>query len=180
MPQGVSVGLLGAMALRAHDFETIVYAREQAPNPKAAVVEAIGATYLSSQDVPPEEISKRFGAIDVVYEAAGASKLAFDTMQAMGANSVFVFTGVPGRKAPISVDTDRWMRDLVLKNQLVFGTVNAGRDAFEAAIRDIARFRTLWPDAMAQLITGRFPLEAHRDLLLGRATGIKNVIQFTA
>ena len=174
------VGLLGAMALRAHDFETIVYAREQAPSAKADLAERIGATYVSSQDVAPDQIAKRFGAIDVVYEAAGASRLAFDTMQAMGANSVFVFTGVPGRKAPISVDTDKWMRDLVLKNQLVFGTVNAGRDAFEAAIRDVARFRELWPDAVTRLITGRFPIEAHRELLLGKATGIKNVIQFAA
>ncbi len=40
------------------------------------------------------------------------------------------------------------MRNLVLKNQMVFGTVNAGRDAFEAAIADVARFRTRWPDAV--------------------------------
>jgi threonine dehydrogenase-like Zn-dependent dehydrogenase len=174
------VGLLGAMALRAHDFETIVYARELAPNPKAEIAEKIGATYVSSQGLAPEDLSRTFGAIDVVYEAAGASKLAFDAMQAMGANSVFVFTGVPGRKAPISIDTDKWMRDLVLKNQLVFGTVNAGRDAFEAAIRDVAKFRTLWPDAVRGLITGRYPIEAHRDLLLGKPTGIKNVIQFAS
>lgn len=174
------VGLLGAMALRAHDFETIVYARELAPNAKAEIAEKIGAAYVSSQQVAPEDLARKFGAIDVVYEAAGASKLAFDAMQAMGPNSVFVFTGVPGRKAPISVDTDKWMRDLVLKNQLVFGTVNAGRDAFEAAIRDVARFRALWPDAVSSLITGRFPIEAHRDLLLGKANGIKNVIQFAA
>ncbi len=174
------VGLLGAMALRANDFETIVYARELAPNPKADVTERIGARYVSSQEIAPDRIAAELGAIDVVYEAAGASKLAFDTMQAMGANSVFVFTGVPGRKAPIPVDTDRWMRDLVLKNQIVFGTVNAGRDAFEAAIRDLARFRTLWPQAVAGLISGRHPIEAHRELLLGRPAGIKHVLQFAA
>ena len=28
------------------------------------------------------------------------------------------------------------------------------------------------------LITGRYPIEAHRELLLGQATGIKNVINF--
>lgn len=174
------VGLLGAMALRAAGFETIVYARDRAPNHKAAVCGAIDATYVSSQDVAPDAIATRFGAIDVVYEAAGASKLAFDTMAAMGPNSVFVFTGVPGRKAPITLDADRWMRDLVLKNQVVFGTVNAGRDAFEAAIRDVAHFRSAWPDAIDRLVTGRFAPEAHRDLLLGKSAGIKNVIRFAA
>jgi threonine dehydrogenase-like Zn-dependent dehydrogenase len=172
------VGLLGAMALRARDFETIVYAREAAPNEKSAVVEAIGATYVSSKDVPPAEIAARFGSIDVVYEAAGASQVAFETMQALGANSIFVFTGVPGRKGPVEIDTDLLMRNLVLRNQLILGTVNAGRDAFEAAIRDVGEFGRRWPQALRALISGRHAPEEYRELLLGRPTGIKHVIAF--
>jgi threonine dehydrogenase-like Zn-dependent dehydrogenase len=172
------VGLLGAMALRLADFETIVYSREPGPHEKSALAEAIGAAYLSSEHVPPAELAGRVGPIDVVYEAAGASKLAFDTMQALGPNSVFVFTGVPGRKAPVEVDTDLWMRNLVLRNQIVFGTVNAGRDAFEAAVRDLGAFLARWPRAVRALISGRHPLEAHRDLLLGRPGGIKHVLAF--
>ena len=174
------VGLLGAMALRARDFETIVYAREAAPNEKSAVAEAIGATFVSSNDVPPAEIAARFGAIDVVYEAAGASKVAFDTMQALGANSIFVFTGVPGRKGPVEIDTDLVMRNLVLRNQMVLGTVNAGRDAFEAAIRDVGEFGRRWPAALRALISGRHAPEKYRELLLDRPTGIKHVISFAA
>ena len=172
------VGLLGAMALAAADFDTIVYSRERAPNPKAALSEAIGATYVSSEETPPAGLAARFGAIDVVYEAAGASRVAFETMQALGANSVFVFTGVPGRKAPVEVDTDLWMRNLVLRNQIVLGTVNAGRDAFEAAIRDLEGFAARWPDALRSLVSGRHPPEAYRDLLLGRPDGIKHVLAF--
>jgi threonine dehydrogenase-like Zn-dependent dehydrogenase len=170
------VGLLGALALRAADFETIVYAREQRPSQKADWVESIGASYVSSQEVPPAEIAARCGGIDVVYEAAGASQTAFETMQSLGANSVFIFTGVPGRKAPVPIDTDLLMRNLVLRNQIVFGTVNAGRDAFEAAVRDLGVFQARWPGALEALITARHPLEAHRDLLLGRPGGIKNVL----
>ncbi len=70
------------------------------------------------------------------------------------------------------------MRNLVLKNQVVFGTVNAGRETFEAAIRDLGRFMERWPAAVRSLITGRFPVSAYRDLLLGAPTGIKNVIRF--
>jgi threonine dehydrogenase-like Zn-dependent dehydrogenase len=172
------VGLLGAMALRARDFETVVYAREQAPNPKAAVAAAIGATYVSSEDVPPDRLEERYGAIDVVYEAAGASKLAFDVMGEMGPNSAFIFTGVPGRKAPVPVDTDLVMRNLVLKNQMVYGTVNAGRDAFEAAVADLGEFLKRWPDATRALISGRHPVERARELLLGRSGGIKHVLAF--
>jgi glucose 1-dehydrogenase len=99
-------------------------------------------------------------------------------MQALGANSVFVFTGVPGRKGPVEIDTDLLMRNLVLRNQIVLGTVNAGRDAFEAAVRDLGEFDRRWPAALRSLISGRHAPEEYRELLLGRPTGIKHVISF--
>ncbi|MBI2997329.1 MAG: glucose 1-dehydrogenase [Deltaproteobacteria bacterium] len=170
------VGLLGAMTLVASGFETYVYSRELPPNPKSSLVESFGATYVSSQSAPIEKLARQVVNLDLVYEATGASSLSFETMKYLGTNGIFVFTGVPGRKAPIEVDTDLIMRNLVLKNQVVFGTVNAGRDAFEAAIRDIGTFKSRWPAALESLITGRFPMESYRQLLLGQAPGIKNVI----
>jgi len=171
------VGLLGAMALVNADFDTYVYAREPAPNPKADVLELIGAKYLSAETHSLEAFAADVGNIDLVYEATGASRLAFDMIQHLGINGIFIFTGVPGRKAPVQVDTDLMMRNLVLKNQVVFGTVNAGRETFEASIRDLQIFKNSWPQAVKSLITGRFPVEAHRDLLVGKSAGIKNVIQ---
>jgi glucose 1-dehydrogenase len=172
------VGLLGAMALVARGFDTSVYSRELAPNPKADLVASIGAHYFSAQNTRLEQLAEQVGNIDLVYEATGASAIAFQMMKVLGTNGIFVFTGVPGRKAPIEVDTDVIMRNLVLKNQVVFGTVNAGVEAFEAAIRDVALFQERWPSAVRALITGRYPVEAHRDLLVGPAQGIKNVLSF--
>jgi threonine dehydrogenase-like Zn-dependent dehydrogenase len=172
------VGLLGAMALRARGYDTSVYSRELAPNPKADLVAAIGGRYFSAQGTSPEQLAEEVGNVDLVYEATGASSIAFQMMKVLGTNGIFVFTGVPGRKAAIEVDTDVIMRNLVLKNQVVFGTVNAGVEAFEAAIRDVALFHERWPAAVRALITGRYPVEAHRDLLVGPALGIKNVLAF--
>lgn len=170
------VGLLGALALVKSGFETYVYAREALPNPKADILRSIGAHYVSAETDTLDDFVDQAGAIDLVYEATGASRLAFEMIQRLGTNGIFVFTGVPGRKAPISVDTDLIMRNLVLKNQVVFGTVNAGRGAFEAAVRDLGVFARRWPDALKSLITGRFSME-HYELLTGPPTGIKNVIR---
>jgi threonine dehydrogenase-like Zn-dependent dehydrogenase len=170
------VGLLGAMALVASGFETIVYSRGAAFDPKAALVRSIGATYLGTETVSVKHLAEKVGNIDLVYEAAGASRAAFELMKVLGANGVFVFTGVPGRKAPVELDTDLIMRHLVLKNQLVFGTVNAGRESYEAAVRDLGVFMQRWPSAVRSLITGRYPIEAYREPLLGKPRGIKNVI----
>ena len=171
------VGLLGAMALVQSDFDTYVYAREPVPNPKADVLKLIGAKYISAQTHSLEALAQEVGNVDLVYEATGASRLAFDMIEQLGTNGIFIFTGVPGRKVPVEVDTDLMMRNLVLKNQVVFGTVNAGRDAFEASIRDIGAFSKRWPEAVRSLITGRFPMEDHQELLQGKSRGIKNVIR---
>jgi glucose 1-dehydrogenase len=171
------VGLLGAMALVTHGFESYVYAREPLPNPKADVLRKIGVEYLSEQDHSLEAMAETVGNVDLVHEAAGASHLAFQMIQLWGANGIFISTGVPGRKAPVEIDTNLMTRNRVLKNQVVFGTVNAGRDTFEASINDLVVFSRRWPETVRSLITGRLPMDAPRDLLLGGADGIKNVIQ---
>jgi glucose 1-dehydrogenase len=169
-----AVGLLAAMALRTFGFETYVYARTPAPNPKARVVESIGARYISEQTAP--EFAHLIGSVDLVYEAVGASQLAFRAMKALGPNGTFIFTGVPPLKAASDVDTDAIMRNMVLKNQVMFGTVNAGKAEYEAAIRALTDMTQHWPEAVPALITARFPLDAYRELLLGRMQGIKNVL----
>jgi threonine dehydrogenase-like Zn-dependent dehydrogenase len=173
------VGLLGAMALVIAGFDTYVYSREAATSDKARLVESFGGKYISAATHAVEQLAKQVGGIDLVYEAVGASGLAFEVLQHLDTNGVFVFTGVPGRKAPVPVDTDLLMRNLVLRNQLAFGTVNAGRDAFEAAIRDLEIFHKRWPQVVDSLITARVPIEEHRDLLLGKAGGIKNVVKLS-
>ena len=172
------VGLLGAMALVNAGFETTVYSRGAAPNAKADVVAAIGARYVDAERTSVDELAAILGGIDLIYEAAGASQVAFEAMRVLGTNGIFAFTGVPGRRGPVSIDTDLLMRNLVLKNQVVLGTVNASRDVFETAIADLGVFLRRWPDAVRGLVTGRFPLDAHRTLLLGEASGIKNVLAF--
>src|SRR5262245_798978 len=97
------VGVLGAMALVARGYDTSVYSRELAPNPKADLVTSIGARYFSAQETSLEQVAEEIGNIDVVYEATGASAVAFQMMRVLGTNGVFVFTGVPRRRAPIEV-----------------------------------------------------------------------------
>jgi len=170
------VGLLGAMLFVQEGFDTYVYSRSPRPNYKAGLAERFGARYVSSEETPVEGLAETVGRIDLVYEAVGASRVSFDVLRALGTNGVFVFTGVPGRKAPVEVDTDLLMRNLVLKNQAVFGTVNAGRDAFEAAVADLGRFVERWPEEVRAMITDRRPPEDYKELASGGAEGIKNVI----
>ncbi|HOE97042.1 MAG TPA: glucose 1-dehydrogenase [Candidatus Sumerlaeota bacterium] len=170
------VGLLGAMLLVLTGFETTVYSREPAGGPKARLAQQIGARYLSAADADPPDLARAVGNIDLVYEATGAAEVSFALLRELGANGVFVFTGVPGRKHPIQCDAAAIMQNLVLRNQVVLGTVNAGRDAYRAAVDDLGRMARRWPGVLQQLITARHPLEDFRRPLLDHPAGIKHVL----
>jgi glucose 1-dehydrogenase len=174
------VGLLGAMVLATAGFTTYVYSRELPPSRRIDLVEAIGATYVSSQATTFGELAAKIGNIDLIYEAVGHSHFALEALRVLGTNGIFVLTGVPGLQAFVEADPASLMRDMVLKNQVLLGTVNAGPDAFAAALVDLDRFRRRWPAVTATLIAGRYPPEQAPDLILGRPAGIKSVIAFDA
>ena len=172
------VGLLGMMVLLKAGFETYVYSLGSSSSPIASLVTSVGAEFISSDTSTPQDLSNQVGNIDLVYEATGVAQISFEVMEVLGANSVMVFTGIPGLKGPINVDANFIMRNLVLKNQVVFGTVNAGRSAFENAVRDLGFLNEKWPEAVRSLITGRYPPESYEEILLGPKKGIKSVVSF--
>lgn len=171
------VGLLGAAVLLNAGFETSVYSREVDTGTEASFIRSIGGTYYSSS-ISLEDLPMRVGNIDVIFEATGVAQISFQMMEVLGANGVMVFTGIPGIKGPTRMDADRIMRNMVLKNQVILGTVNAGRAPFETAIRDLSAFKKQWPKAIRSLITGRYPVESYREILVGLKKGIKNVLEF--
>jgi len=172
------VGLLGGLVLVSHGFRTSIVSRGEGPDPRSNFAESIGARFVSADRHSPDEIAEQVGPIDLVYEATGASPLAFKMLERFGTNGVFILTGEPGRKAPVEVDSPRVMRNLVLKNQLVFASVAASHDDYQAAVRDLQLFRERWPDALGSLISGRYSIDTYRWLLRCESKDMKEVFSF--
>lgn len=99
-------------------------------------------------------------------------------LRALGPNGIYVLTGVPGRQTLIEADPAALFREMVLKNQVVLGTVNAGPHDFGAAIADLETFHWRWPGAMRALLAERTPIEQAVERILGGPSGIKSVISF--
>ena len=76
------------------------------------------------------------------------------------------------------METREKILNAVLKNQVILGTVNAGKEGFADAIRVLGAAVQRWPDALGALITGRYPLDNYHELLLGQRGGIKTVLSF--
>lgn len=172
------IGLLGAMRLASAGFETHVFSLESPDSPEAKIVRDVGAAYVSSREDSMDELAVKLGNINLIYEATGVPSVAFRLMNQLGENGVIVLTGVPPPALPLEIEAARIMKDLVLKNQIVIGTVNAGRSDFESAVKNLGIFKKRWPTVVRSLISARHPVEGYADLLLRRPDGIKHVIAF--
>jgi glucose 1-dehydrogenase len=170
------IGLLAAMTMRGYGIKTHVFSREPKDDPRAALATAVGAQYISAEDVPLERIPETTGRYDFVLEAVGVPQVAFGALPTLAPNGVYVMTGIPARRGAMEADLSGWMRELVLSNQLILGTVSAGRASFEFAIRSLEQFMTLFPEAVQSLLQ-RVPLEAAPDVL-AQGVGIKDVVTF--
>ena len=168
------VGLLGAMALQAADIDTYVFSREAEDDARAQLIRSFGATYVSSTTTPLERLPERIGKVDDVFEAVGVAEVAFGALPMLGPNGVFVMSGIPAQRGAVPAELSRWMRNLVLNNQVVLGTVNAGRSAYESAVHRLEQFMALFPNAVMSLLE-RWPLAQAPDVLV-RGRGIKDVI----
>jgi glucose 1-dehydrogenase len=172
-----AVGLLGALKLRALGFAVTVYSRGPADGRRGRWVRDLGGRYVSAGDADSEALLRRVGEADLVYEATGAAELSFEVLERLLAtNGVFVFTGIPGRRTVVELPISRLMRDLVLRNKLVVGTVNAARRHYEDAVRDLSLFQERFPDLLDRLVSRRVPLERWQEAMRWSREDVKRVV----
>jgi glucose 1-dehydrogenase len=172
------IGLLGAMVLVADGFEALVYSRDSEDSKQAELVRSVGAQYVSSTANPIESLAESWGQFDVVLEAVGFAPLMMAATQTLKPNGVLALTGVPPESAAAELNVGRTLRNLVLRNEVVFGTVNAGRRDHLSAIQHLEQFMVLFPESVRQLITHRAPLDEVPQMLT-RKRGIKNVVEIS-
>jgi threonine dehydrogenase-like Zn-dependent dehydrogenase len=168
-----TVGLLATLILRLRGLDVTVFARTRPPTLNSDLVDALGATYVSTQDQPIREA----GPFDLIFEATGVAPIVFEGMQALGKNGVLVLASVTGGNQTVEVPAARINLEFVLGNKVMVGTVNGNREYFEAAIRDLALAQAQYPGWSARLLTHPvYGLENYRQLIDTLTSG-KNVIK---
>jgi len=170
-----AIGMLAALLLRSEGYEVTAIDRHGEETPAASVLEAVGAHHVDAAAGIEALGGERF---ELVLEATGSAPLDFDLLRALGRNGVLVLTGIPpADRPPFPVAGGALLRDLVLENQAVVGSVNANRRYFESGLRHLERFRRRWGDTVARLITERRPLDEFAPVLTDRTSGaMKSVL----
>jgi glucose 1-dehydrogenase len=172
-----TIGLLAALALRLRGLEVTVFGRTPAPYLNSDLVEALGARYESTVELPISEGATRFGPFDLIFEATGASSVVFESMLALGKNGVLVLSSVTGGDRRIEVQADRINLEFVLGNKVMVGTVNANREYFEMGVKDMAQAEAQYPGWLERLLTHPVKGLENYQLLLDTLTTARGAIK---
>jgi threonine dehydrogenase-like Zn-dependent dehydrogenase len=162
------IGLLAAMIGKQRGLDVHLLSREES-GPKPDLVRALGATYHSGsvKDVGFEP--------DIIIECTGVGQVISDSIQVIGAGGVVCLTGVGTGGRPIGLSTADVAAEMVLRNNIVVGSVNANKRHWYKAGEALARADRSW---LARLITRRERPEDFARALHRGEEDIKVVIQF--
>src|SRR4051794_6724282 len=163
------IGLLGAMLGKQRGLEVHVL-DQVTEGPKPKLVEDLGGTYHSGDITHAAGLCKP----DVIIEATGVAQLVFDAMQETNAGGITCLTGVSPTGRQLSVDAGSINRELVLENDVVFGSVNANLRHYEMAAEALVKADRSW---LERLVTRRVPLERFEEALERQPDDVKVVIE---
>jgi threonine dehydrogenase-like Zn-dependent dehydrogenase len=174
------IGLLAAFALRLRGANVLGLDVVDANTLRPTLLQQIGGTYVDGRQTKPASLEKHYGQIDFIFEATGVAHLEFDLLGALGINGAYVLTGIPGGDRPIDIDGAGLMRQLVLRNQVMIGSVNASRQHFAMAVEDLSKSLATWPAAIARVITHVVPYTDFAEVLTHHpADEIKAVVEWS-
>jgi threonine dehydrogenase-like Zn-dependent dehydrogenase len=165
-PIGLLAALLGVQ--RGLEVTVVDLATE---GPKPALVGDLGATY-SSSTVP--ELALR---PDVVIECTGVGEVVYQCIDNTARNGIVALTGISASRARRQTPLTAMNKELVLTNEVVFGSVNAGRRHYEQAAAALVAADAGW---LRRVITRRVPLDRWPEALQKTDDDVKVVVDLHA
>lgn len=163
------IGLLAAMLGRQRGLDVTVFDRVT-DGPKPGLVGDLGARYRTGS------VTDACAAAEVVIECTSASSLVLDVLGHTAPDGITCLTGVSSGGRTLAIDAGLVNREIVLGNDVVFGSVNANRRHYEAAASALAQADRSW---LERLITRRVPITDWREALTRQPSDVKPVIDFS-
>lgn len=174
------IGLLASLALILRG--ALVYGLDivDSNSTRPQWLETIGGKYIDGRSVSANQVDDLIGPMDLILESTGVAALEFNILDALGPNGVYVITGIPGGDRPLEIPGAELIRQLVLNNQAMIGSVNAARDHFQMAVDDLLIAHMRWRGHLDKLITHRYSYQEYSSAFTQHASDeIKAVIEWS-
>ena len=149
------IGLLAALLGTQRGLDVHVLDHNSA-GPKPEAVRALGATYHASGFDEAADACEP----DVIIEATGVASIIVDALAGTRSYGVVCLTGVSPTGRKVTLDAGAVNREIVLENDVVFGSVNANLHHYELAAQALAKADVDW---LERLVSRRLPLERFEE-----------------
>ena len=171
-----AIGMLATYMLRLAGLEVWAVARSEPESDKGRLVAASGARYVSTRQTPLADVRAETGGFDVVVEAAGNAEMMVEAMGALRRNGVACLLGLDAHAHRLELEATLLGRDFVIENRVLFGSVNAHRTDWTAAVSALEAMQRRWPEEMEQLVGLRVEPDRFSDAFDFR--GVKATLRF--
>lgn len=158
-----TIGLVATLLLRLKGIKTVTTDIDQPPTLKSDLIQEIGGTYVNIKQHELSTIASTHGPFDIVLEAVGSAAVMAEGMEVIAKNGVLLLVGLPaGPDATVSVEA---LKNIVLGNKLILGTVNQNRVDIETGLRSMAYSQLCYPGWLNRLLTHRVEgLEQYQEV----------------
>lgn len=149
------IGLMAAFALRLRGAEVTGLDIVSEDSLRVRILNEIGGRYVDGTNLKVTDLDERCGEFDLVFEATGIAKLQVELIDTLSTNGIYVATGIPAGRRPLEIDAGHVMEQLVLKNQIILGSVNASVEHYRNAVGYLEESHARWPAAIGRIVTAR-------------------------
>jgi len=155
------IGLMAAFALRLRGADVTGLDIVEEGSRRPAILKGIGGKYIDGRKVKVLDLDDSTGEYDFIFEATGIAQIQMALIDALATNGVYVVTGIPSEKRTPDIPAGSLLQQLVLKNQVIVGSVNAGIAHYKMAVDYLEKSLKKWPELIRSVITNRIPYKEY-------------------
>ncbi len=174
---GTATALMAAFLLKINSLKTYLMTDQPKDSLFASIVEEIGATYITLGAKEAETIVSQTGRIDLIIEATGSPEIDFRLTELMGHSGVLALTSIPAHDSMATIDGNRFMRERMLRSQVVFGATSASRQHYEQGVEDMQRIKKEFGSTLNKVVTHSYPFSDYEIAFSERNNVIKAVLE---
>lgn len=173
------IAFCSIIACLVRGWPATMYGLDGPDTQRAELARAFGANYLPASEANFDPADVEAKGYDLVLECTGSEEVAVNTARLLASCGVMVWLGSQRRQKPQTLEFARMMRDGLLRNHIILGSVNAAPRDFDQAIAHLRELRATHLDALCGVMTDHIPKDdALWHFVNHTPQGIKAVLRY--
>jgi threonine dehydrogenase-like Zn-dependent dehydrogenase len=162
------IGMMMAFLLSLYDYRLAIFCRRESDDKRSDIFRDMELEYINTSRAPMERLLKAGYSFRQIFETTGDPAYMIRTMPFMAPNAVMVMMGAPeqaGEEDTLNIPAGKIFSKMIMGNQVLLGSIKAGRDAFDSAVKHLQELDYLHGERLRNVLSHTYPFEEYHKLL---------------